>query len=431
MFQRWTQSIRFRFSVALVAMLLPLAVLGLTTYVSINRVVDAFNHVIEDPYNELNSLSGTQVAVSLALMPPNDYLVHGEKIERQNFERLAAEVEKSFEQMNVSLGPQHKDHGSIRAAYKLWKLGEKQALNLLAIKNPIGNHDAAMAMERMDIQFEKVLSELEIAKRLADREAKAALAEVRVVRDDAVLKAGMALVVGLIIAGLAAWALMQSMVIPIQKLHLTVQQFGRGNMDVRARIQNKDELGKLASAFNDMASQVEEMANTLTTESIHDPLTGALNRREFERQFQKLLEHCNRHNRPLTIAMLDLDHFKNVNDEHGHQAGDEFLQNFTRVIENNLRPGDVFARYGGEEFVIALPESDSNGARRVAERLRLLSGGAGIKRNGKTIATSVSIGLSTFPVDGATMGELMAAADRALYGAKAAGRDRVETAQEV
>lgn len=431
MFQRWTQSIRFRFLVAFVAMLLPLAILGLTTFVSINHVVDAFTHVIEDPYAELDQVSGTQVAVSLALMPPNDYLINGDAKERAKFKRLSAQVEESFDKLQKLVGPVHQEFGSVNAAREKWNLGRNQALALLATRNPIGNQKAALAMERMDRLFDSILEDLHAARLLANEEARDALAGARALRDDAVLKAGLAFVVGLTIAVLSGWLLMQSTVLPIQQLHQAVQHFGRGNLDQRVHINNKDELGKLASAFNDMASKVQQMTDTLTVESIHDSLTGALNRREFERQFQKLLEHSNRHNRPLTIAMLDLDYFKNVNDDYGHQTGDEFLKNFTRVVENNLRPGDVFARYGGEEFVIALPETDSNGARRVAERLRLLAGGAGIRRNGKTIATSVSIGLSSFPVDGATTGELIAAADRALYGAKAAGRDRVETAQEV
>jgi len=233
------------------------------------------------------------------------------------------------------------------------------------------------------------------------------------------------------VAIMVGWLLMQNTVTPIQELHRAVQQFGRGNLGERADVFSRDEVGKLASAFNDMASQVQSMTETLTDESIHDPLTGVINRREFERQFQKMLQHSIRHNRPLTVAMLDLDHFKNINDTHGHQLGDEFLKNFCSVVEGNLRPGDVFARYGGEEFIAVLPDSDAMGARRVAERLRLLAGGSGVKRNGKMVSTTVSIGLATFPADGSTVEQLLAAADRALYGAKAAGRDRVEVAQEI
>jgi len=427
----WTQSIKFRFLVAIVAMVLPLLILGVTTYVSINRVVDAFNHVVEDPYTELREVARLQVAVSAALMPPNDYLVHGDKSERKNFEQQAAEVDLQFDRINAILGSGHEESGFIRSAHQKWLAGKKQAQAVLLMPRPVGSPQAALAMERMDIQFEKVLSELEAANQLSTQEATEALATAKMVRNDAVMKAVLSVIVGVMVAIVVGWLLMQNTVTPIQELHRAVQQFGRGNLGERADVFSRDEVGKLASAFNDMASQVQSMTETLTDESIHDPLTGAINRREFERQFQKMLQHSIRHNRPLTVAMLDLDHFKGVNDTHGHQVGDELLKTFCSVVEGNLRPGDVFARYGGEEFIAVLPESDAMGARRVAERLRLLAGGSGVKRNGKMVSTTVSIGLATFPADGSTVDQLLAAADRALYGAKAAGRDRVEVAQEI
>jgi len=427
----WTQSIKFRFLVAIAAMVLPLLILGLTTYVSINRVVGAFSHVVDDPYTELREVARLQVAVSAALMPPNDYLVHGEKSERKNFAQLAAEVDRQFDHVNNILGQNHEESGLIQSAYQKWLIGKKQALAVLAISRPVGNAQAALAMEHMDIQFDKVLADLEAANQLSTQEANEALTIAKMVRNDAVMKAVLAMIIGVMVAIVVGWLLMQNTVMPIQELHRAVQQFGRGNLGERADVFGTDEVGKLASAFNDMASQVQSMTETLTDESIHDPLTGVINRREFERQFQKMLQHSIRHNRPLTVAMLDLDHFKGINDTHGHQVGDELLKTFCSVVEGNLRPGDVFARYGGEEFIVVLPDSDAMGARRVAERLRLLAGGSGVKRNGKMVSTTVSIGLATFPADGSTVEQLLAAADRALYGAKAAGRDRVEVAQEI
>jgi len=431
MFQRRIHSIRSRFLICLGAMLLPLMILGVTTYVSINHVVGTFTHVVDDPYTELRDVAQTQVAVLTALMPPNDYLVHGEKIEIQNFKLLAGKVDQQFDRLFKVIGPTHLESGLIYSARENWLIGREQALGLLSIPHPVGNHKAALAMEQMDIQFDKILADLDAANQLSTREAETQLYKARAVRDEVIFKVWLVMLLGLVIAAVSGWFLLQSTIIPIQKLHRVVQQFGRGQLDQRVDIKSGDEVGKLASAFNDMANRVQAITETLTSESMHDALTGVLNRREFERQFQNLLQHSIRHNRPLTVAMMDLDHFKQINDTHGHQVGDEYLKVLCKVIESSLRPGDVFARYGGEEFVAVLPESDAIGARRVAERLRLLAAGAGIKRNGQLVATTISIGLSTFPADGATLPELMAASDRALYGAKAAGRDRVESAQEV
>jgi len=412
-------------------MLLPLVILGATTYVSIDRVVGAFTHVVDDPYTELRLVARTQVAVSKALMPPNDYLVHGDKREIQTFAYQSNETDRLFDLLEKDLERSEHELSLIRSARDEWTTGKAQALELLSISHPVGNKRAAASMEEMDTQFEKILAKLDAANQIFVQEAETGLDSARGVRNDVILKVWLVMLLGLVIAAVAAWSLLHSTVIPIQKLHRVVQQFGRGQLDQRVEIKSNDEVGKLASAFNDMASQVQSITETLTNESTHDPLTGVLNRREFERQFQNMLQHAIRHNRPITVAMIDLDHFKQVNDSHGHQLGDEYLKVLCKVIETNLRPGDIFARYGGEEFVAVLPESDSVGARRVAERLRLLAAGAGIKRNGQLVSTTISIGLSTFPADGATISELMAASDRALYGAKAAGRDRVESAQEI
>lgn len=425
------QSIRVRFLVSFAAMLLPLLILGVTTYVSINKVVDTFSQVIEDPYTEVSEVARTQVAVSTALMAPNDYLIHGHKEEIENFTHLAKRVDDLFVQLIRDAEKTDKQLPFILSAKDNWVIGKEQALALLKLRNPVGNRQAGIDMERMDRQFDRIFADLENANQLSNSAAKEELLKAKSLRDDVILKVWLVLVLGLTIAAIVGWALLNSTVIPIQKLHRVVQQFGRGQLDKRVEIHGGDEVGKLASAFNDMASQVQIITETLTNESTHDALTGVLNRREFERQFQKIIQHSIRHNRPLTVAMMDLDHFKQINDTFGHQVGDEYLKVLCKVIETNLRPGDIFARYGGEEFVAILPESDSLGARRVAERMRLLAAGAGLKRNGQLVSTTISIGLSSFPADGATLSDLMAAADRALYGAKAAGRDRVESAQEI
>lgn len=427
----WSRSIRFRFLIAISAMLLPLAVLGITSYFSINRVIDSVYNVVHDPYNELELTARTEVAVLNALMPPNDYLVHGEVIERSNFERLSTEVEKAFDDLARGSGVGHTNNESMMRARKNWDKGKEMAIDLLSIAKPVANREAAAAMERMDLQFEKILNDLKTVKRLARDEAHTQLLAAEKIKQQSIFQSITVFIVGLAISAIAAWLLMRSIVDPIQSLHRTVQQFGRGQLAQRVEMHRQDELGRLAEAFNDMADQVKSVTDTLTSESIHDGLTGILNRRELERQLQRLIEHSARHKRTLTLAMLDLDHFKSVNDEHGHQTGDELLRKVARVMENNLRPGDVLARYGGEEFIAVLPEADIDGARRVAERIRLLVGGTVTKHNGVNVSATISIGLAVFPADGRTAKELMAAADRALYGAKASGRNQVQAAQSI
>jgi diguanylate cyclase (GGDEF)-like protein len=123
------------------------------------------------------------------------------------------------------------------------------------------------------------------------------------------------------------------------------------------------------------------------------------------------------------VAVCDLDHFKRLNDEHGHEAGDKALQLFSSTLRAALRPVDLVARVGGEEFVVFLPNCDGDGASIALERVRTALAGA-VRASGGPIFT-VSIGVAVFPSEGADLEQLVKAADRALYMSKNAGRDRI------
>ena len=124
--------------------------------------------------------------------------------------------------------------------------------------------------------------------------------------------------------------------------------------------------------------------------------------------------------------MGDLDHFKAVNDRYGHLAGDEVLRFFGDLVMRHVRASDIFCRYGGEEFVLVLPDLEGDAAIERAEQMREELALAPVVFGDSQIPMTVSFGVATFPSDGRTGDELIAAADRALYQAKAAGRNRVE-----
>jgi diguanylate cyclase (GGDEF)-like protein len=164
--------------------------------------------------------------------------------------------------------------------------------------------------------------------------------------------------------------------------------------------------------------------------SITDGLTGLWNRRHFELQATTELARSRRFSEPLGMLMIDVDHFKSVNDEHGHQAGDAVLIEVATRLTQVTREVDLVARYGGEEFGVLLPKTDVKGARVLAERIRTAMGGEGFPVDGATLAVTVSIGAAVHPDHGDSLDALLAAADVALYRAKAAGRNRVESADQ-
>ncbi|HLU96982.1 MAG TPA: GGDEF domain-containing protein [Thermobifida alba] len=163
----------------------------------------------------------------------------------------------------------------------------------------------------------------------------------------------------------------------------------------------------------------------LQTAARTDPKTGLLNAVAWERVAKTELARALRTGCPLAVLIVDIDHFKKVNDTHGHLIGDQVLLGVATALNHQLRQYDVVGRFGGEEFVVLLPGADMAEACRVAERLRTRVGRTALPVNDTTVTVTVSIGVALLRVHGRDLLELMAAADLALYRAKDSGRDRV------
>lgn len=157
-----------------------------------------------------------------------------------------------------------------------------------------------------------------------------------------------------------------------------------------------------------------------------DPLTGAFNRRTFIELAGKQLSRARRLDAPLSLVLLDIDHFKRVNDTHGHLAGDEVLKRFAELVRDQLRREDIFVRYGGEEFCLLLPDVPGPGAVALAGRIRRAVSKAAFVADGEAIELTVSAGVAARLDEGPeALDALIARADEALYIAKNRGRNRV------
>ncbi|SEL28407.1 sensor domain-containing diguanylate cyclase [Halomonas daqiaonensis] len=172
---------------------------------------------------------------------------------------------------------------------------------------------------------------------------------------------------------------------------------------------------------------LQEANARLTQQAATDWLTGAANRRQLMRQARRELARAQRNGTPLSLLCLDLDHFKTVNDVHGHQVGDQVLKQVASTMQQNLRPSDLLARVGGEEFQVLLPDADNQQAGEIAERIRSALHDLEIKLNDKVLKITVSVGCAQMGQDGKDIDSLMRVGDQRLYEAKALGRDRVVT----
>jgi two-component system cell cycle response regulator len=190
--------------------------------------------------------------------------------------------------------------------------------------------------------------------------------------------------------------------------------------ELLARIRAGLRIVALQKALLDSNRKLQELSNT-------DALTGLRNRRFFEQVFPTMFEQARRYWRPLSLAMVDIDHFKAVNDAYGHAAGDTVLKKVAGSIAACTRKSDVVARIGGEEFAIVLPETPLFESLKVAEKIRANVAALETKFEGVTIRAHCSIGVANVPSSRFARQELMvAAADNALYEAKRNGRNRVE-----
>jgi diguanylate cyclase (GGDEF)-like protein/PAS domain S-box-containing protein len=171
--------------------------------------------------------------------------------------------------------------------------------------------------------------------------------------------------------------------------------------------------------------QSEQLALLASTDS----LTGLWNRRHFLEQAELELQRALRYGRPVSVMMIDIDHFKRVNDTYGHPAGDAVLRHFAAIIRSNLRKSDCLGRVGGEEFAVLLPESDMEQARIVAETLRRETAVTRVGLDdGTALGITASFGLTSARPGEELVSDLLLRADRALYAAKDGGRNRVESA---
>jgi diguanylate cyclase (GGDEF)-like protein len=185
---------------------------------------------------------------------------------------------------------------------------------------------------------------------------------------------------------------------------------------------------RLRKAFRRLADRVTDTWRLATI----DPLTGVANRQAVLARVDEEIARASRYHRPLSVVMVDLDHFKRLNDTYGHQAGDEVLRHVARLLAENVRLVDTAGRYGGEEFLLVLPETDPDSAASLAEKLRRIVGGSVVRLpGGELVTVTLSAGVAGGPGELLGADALVRDSDAALYSAKALGRNQVYVFREI
>lgn len=244
------------------------------------------------------------------------------------------------------------------------------------------------------------------------------------------------------LVALVGWRIGRSIVTPLERLTTAADHVAAGDLTLQVPVVRRDEIGHLTQVFNQMTDNLRtsheavEAANlTLQKQnqlleklSITDSLTGLFNRKKLDDILAEQLARYKRHHHRFAVLMLDIDHFKDLNDAYGHLAGDEALKNVAKILSRSVRNVDYVARYGGEEFVIVLPVTTTSIARDLAERICTQMRSSSCTFNGQTLVATLSIGVAGVRDGDETPDAVIERADHMLYEAKNAGRDRVHCA---
>jgi diguanylate cyclase (GGDEF)-like protein/PAS domain S-box-containing protein len=200
--------------------------------------------------------------------------------------------------------------------------------------------------------------------------------------------------------------------------------------DISERKQAEQTLQQAHGDLKSQIARIEALQDRLREQAIRDYLTGLFNRRYLQLTLERELARAAREKQPVSLVMMDVDHFKRTNDKYGHRAGDKLLETWGRVLKMNIRAEDVACRYGGEEFVIVMPGASLEVAQQRAEWLCAYCADLRLSFEGHELDMTMSMGVASFPQHALDEEGLLIRADRALYRAKRAGRNRVSVFKE-
>lgn len=426
-------SLRTRLIFGMGAMLMPLVILAGGALYSLESGIGSFEKLEEQRLEELFPIADLESRIIESAIPVKAYQQKGDPSDRDRFVQLSKEIDRSFAALIATSIDEPEKKALLRLSMQQWNQAQKNGQRVLNYTKSINNLSATQAIQDFQANINQTVSSLDqLYKLLTHLQIIDNLEQAKNIKQRVRLIVIVGFGLGLGIASVASVILLRSILIPLHRLEKGVIRFGEGDFAHKIVLDKPDELGQLATAFNVMAEKLEYNQTALKNLASIDELTSVYNRREFNQRITQELERSRHYDHACTLLLMDIDHFKRLNDTYGHQVGDEVLRAIAALMKQEVRTKDWVARYGGEEFAVILPETSDSHAWAVAERLRQAIGShlIAIDKH-QPIKVTISGGLATFPQDGKSEEALIFAADQALYKAKHSGRDRVISSSSV
>ena len=418
-------SLRFWIAVAMTLAVLPLVISAVAGYLVFDRLVIAsFQDVATRQREQIDPTQRLRLLLWDTLVPIDEYVDQGDARRGEPYRDLRQRIEAGFGEVHRAMREDAEPRLLVERALEDWTAADRLATETISVHRAPGDPEAAALMDR----FHGLIAS-SVDKLGAIYEGVAV--DMRRDHDSALLflersrwTIGITAAVSLLTILAAVVMIGRLIAASVDRLVAGAERFASGDRDHRIEIQVPPELHRVAAEFNRMIGRIRDSEEALSDLARRDGLTRLLNRRAFDEALGEAFERMQRMGEPAALLMLDLDHFKGVNDRYGHAAGDDVLRAVSKAMATHVRSFDRVFRVGGEEFAVLLTGTDTAEAEITGQRLRKVIEAERIPVEGGEIAPTVSIGVATAS-DVSELKSLVAAADAALYRAKSEGRNRV------
>ncbi len=420
-----TRSLRFWVALGMIVALTPLTLSAIFGQLVLNRgVTDAFNDVAIRQRAELGPLQDLRILVWDTVVPVGEYVNEGGSQRPLLYRELRTRIESAFADVRVQFADDPEALQHLDNAFSSWEAADgiatELASDMLVPDDPEAERQlklfhghVATSSDRLGQAHSAIVAKID-----ADYEHAIAWS------NQAGMIFGAAMVLSLIamVGGVAIVSLIMSR--SVGRLVDGAARFADGDRNHRIEISVPPELSRVAQEFNRMIARIEVSETALADLARVDELTQLYNRRAFDEALLRVHSNFMRGAGAGALLTLDIDHFKRINDTHGHAAGDAVLRAFAATVRRSIRVSDQLYRIGGEEFAIVLAQADIDTAMDLANRIRDNVAAEPIAYRDTTISITVSIGVARF-TEALGPGETLEAADAALYRAKTGGRNQV------